>query len=121
MREEIDAGNDRLLAALNAGKKAKLEFIGGKWVGITEQQILAWREAYGMVDIDAELKKAAAWIVSNPHLAPKAQLGRFLNSWFAKHQDRASIRSIPLEQNKPNRKLCAYCEKVGTGAVGGIW
>jgi hypothetical protein len=104
------------------GKKNKLGFEFGKWTGITEEQMEAWKAAYGMVDIEAELKRAAAWIVSNPHLAPKTQLGRFLNTWFAKGQDRASIRSIPTsqaEERKP-KKACAYCQADATGSVGPI-
>src|SRR5678809_469680 len=97
VRDECERIERRILSVLQKPGKPKLGFENGRWIGVTPEQLGAWREAYGMVDIDAELKKAAAWIVSNPHLAPKAQLGRFLNSWFAKHQDRASIRSIPLE------------------------
>jgi hypothetical protein len=111
VREEIRA----------LGKKTKLGFELGKWTGITEEQMEAWKAAYGLVDIDNELKRAAAWIVSNPHLAPKTQLGRFLNTWFAKGQDKSSIRSIPSapEQPKP-KKACAYCSADSTGTVGGI-
>ena len=84
------------------------------------EQMQAWKAAYGMVDIEAELKRAAAWIVSNPHLAPKSQLGRFLNTWFAKGQDRASIRSIPLKEERQPKKACAYCSADATGSVAGI-
>lgn len=108
------------------GKKAKLDFVNGKWVGVTPEQLEAWKAAYGAVDIEAELKKAAAWIVSNPHLAPKSQLGRFLNTWFSRTQDRSSIRSIPSVSERANvagpaRKLCSYCTKVATAAPNRIW
>ena len=112
VREEISA----------LGKKPKIEIENGRWKGITKEQMEAWKEAYGAVDIDGELKKAAAWIVSNPHLAPQKQVGRFLNSWFARQQDRSSIRSIPSKTEPgPGKKLCAYCESVATGMVSGIW
>jgi hypothetical protein len=112
VREEI--------AAL--GKKPKIEMVNGSWVGITEEQMTAWRAAYGAVDIEAELKKAAAWIISNPDLAPKSQVGRFLNTWFARGQNQASLRSIP-SRTEPGqgKKLCAYCELVADGRVNGIW
>lgn len=113
VREEI--------SALAVVKKVKLGFENGRWTGITEEQMEAWKAAYGMVDIEAELKRAAAWIVSNPHLAPKSQLGRFLNTWFAKGQDRASIRSIPSRtEEPPKKKACAYCHADATGSVGSI-
>jgi hypothetical protein len=112
VREEI--------AAL--GKKTKLGFENGRWTGVTEEQMSAWKAAYGAVDIEGELKKAAAWIVSNPHLAPRTQLGRFLNTWFAKTQNTASLRSIPggKVEHGPGKKLCAYCDQVSTGVVNAI-
>lgn len=112
VREEI--------SALAGVKKAKLGFENGRWVGVTQEQMEAWKAAYGMVDIEAELKRAAAWIVSNPHLAPRSQLGRFLNTWFAKGQDRASIRSIPAREERMPKKACAYCSADSTGTVSGI-
>lgn len=98
------------------GKKGKLDFINGRWVGVTQEQKDAWAAAYGAVDIEQELKKAAAWVVSNPSLAPKSQYGRFFNTWLVKEQNKASIRSIPT-RNDPvieKKKLCAYCEKPAT-------
>lgn len=112
VREEV--------AALAKVQKLKLGFENGRWTGITQEQMEAWKAAYGMVDIEAELKRAAAWIVSNPHLAPKSQLGRFLNTWFAKGQDRASIRAIPAKEERQPKRACAYCSADATGSVGAI-
>ena len=104
------------------GKKPKIELVNGKWVGITEEQMNAWEAAFGALDLKAELAKAAAWIVSNPMQAPKSQLGRFLNAWFSKGQNQASLRSIPLERKTETKfKHCEYCQKIATGNVGGIW
>jgi hypothetical protein len=104
--------------------KTKVGFVKGKWIGITQEQKEAWAAAYGAVDLDAELRKAAAWIVSNPDLAPQSQHGRFLNTWFGKEQNKASIRSIPTRSEQPQtppRKLCEYCDKVATGNANRIW
>lgn len=105
------------------GKKAAIKCVNGKWTGITEDQLSAWTEAFGAVDVESELKKAAAWIISNPHLAPK-QHSRFINNWLAKCQDRSSIRSIPMKSEMPplgqRRKACAYCSANATGSTGGI-
>jgi hypothetical protein len=104
------------------GKKGKLDFINGRWVGITQEQKEAWAAAYGSVDIEAEIKKAAAWIVSNPHLAPKNQYGRFINTWLARTQNQSSIRSIPTRSEPgPSKKLCEYCDKVATGNPNRTW
>lgn len=106
------------------GKKQKVGFENGRWIGITEEQMNAWRAAYGAVDIEGEMKKAAAWILSNPHLAPSRQPGRFLNTWLARQQNQSSLRSIPsgrAVEPGPGKKLCAYCDKVATGMTSAIW
>jgi hypothetical protein len=121
VREECERIEGRILAVLQKHGKAKLDFVNGRWVGVTAEQMEAWRAAYGSVDIDAELKNAAAWIVSNPMRAPKSQLGRFLNAWFAKTQDRSSIRSIPMRSEVVAKKLCSYCTKVATNSPNRIW
>ena len=123
VREECERMAQTILAALEKhGAKKKLGFENGRWTGVTEEQLAAWRAAYGSVDIDAELRKAAAWIVSNPHYAPKAQLGRFLNTWFSRTQDRSAIRSIPTRsESGPGKKLCSYCDQVATSCPNRIW
>lgn len=104
--------------------KAKLAFANGKWIGVTEEQLEAWKAAYPAVDVDSELLRAAAWIASNPHVAPKSQYGRFLNTWLARGQNTSSIRSIPTRNDPvpgPGKKLCSYCESVATAKFGSIW
>lgn len=106
------------------GKKNKVELVNGKWAGITAQLKESWSTAYPGVDIEGELNKAAAWIMSNPTIAPKSQFSRFLLTWFSRTQDRLSIRSIPTRSNPepgPGKKLCAYCESVATARVGDTW
>lgn len=110
MREE--------LAALGFKPKARISFTGGELVGITPDVVKAWRASYGSVDIDKELNRAAAWIASNPSKAPKREVSRFLNSWLAREQDRASIRAIP-NVTSILTKSCAYCGKPATGSVNG--
>jgi hypothetical protein len=101
------------LAAMKLGKQ-KLGFTNGKWLGITEEQMTVWADAYPSCDLVVELKKAAAWIVSNPHLAPKSQFGRFLNTWFARQQNQLSIRSIPTrnEHGAPLRRPAPAHERL---------
>lgn len=111
------------LASHGFKAKAKLAFESGRWIGVTTDQLEAWKAAYGSCDVEAELKKMAAWIVSNPHLAPKSLYGRFINSWLARQQNASSIRSIPTrsEQVQDQKKYCAYCPKPSIGSVGNIW
>lgn len=60
----------------------------GKFDNVTEQQLAIWRDAYPAIQIDIELNKAAAWLVSNPKNR-KSDYLRFLNNWLSRAQDRA--------------------------------
>lgn len=112
VREEIQA----------LGKKPKINLVNGRFTGITEAQMEAWEAAYPGVDIEAEIKRAAAWSISNPAGAPKSEFGRYLNSWLSREQNKAAIRSIPATRpTEIKQKLCAYCTLVAVGNINGIW
>ena len=49
--------------------------------------IESWKTAYPAVDIRAEMKSMAAWLMSNPK-NKKHDMVRFANSWLKKEQDR---------------------------------
>jgi len=122
VREENEALEKRLLDAIG-GKKPKLAFSGGKWTGVTDEQIQVWAAAYPSVNVEEELKKAAAWIVSNPSTAPKSNFARFLNGWMERNQNRAAIRAIPIDKMKlasGEPATCAYCDARAVGSVGPI-
>jgi hypothetical protein len=104
------------LDARGIKSKTKLGFLNGQWIGITAEQLSAWKAAYGAVDVEMELRKASAWIVSNPHLAPKSNFARFMNSWLARQQNVSSIRSIPTQSNAPEKKKCSYCDRPATSS-----
>lgn len=133
MREELAALEKRIAAHFGGelerqlslfSTKGKPGLVGGRWVGISADQMSSWQAAFGALDIDMELKRAAAWILSNPHLAPK-QYTRFLHNWLAKSQQQVSLRSIPTGQSNvtpgPGKKLCSYCDKVATGSPNRTW
>ena len=98
--------------------KTKINFVNGQWTGVTAEQLSTWRAAYGAVDVDSEMKKAAAWIASNPLQAPKNNFARFMNSWLSKQQNFSSIRSIPTRSD-PAPMICAYCSSPASGSTGG--
>lgn len=102
--------------------KTKIEFVNGKFVGISDFQTQAWCAAYPGVDIEAEIKRAAAWAVSNPMTAPASQFGRYINGWLAREQNKKAMRQIPMHaEEKPQpKKACAYCSADSTGAVSGV-
>lgn len=54
---------------------------------ISGEQIGRWREAYPAVDVDGEIKKAAAWMAANP-AKKKKNYKRFLANWLLRIQER---------------------------------
>ena len=98
--------------------KTKLSFSNGKWVGVTEEQLEAWKLAYPSVNIQQQLQLAAAWIVSNPTLAPKSNYPRFLNTWLTRQQNQASLHAIPTARSLIV-KNCVYCERPAVGSTNG--
>lgn len=104
-------------------QKSGIRIEGGKWVGISSEELQAWKLGYPAVDVEVQLREAAAWCVSNPNDAPRSKYPAFINTWLKRHQDRHAIRSIPTgrETPGPGKKLCAYCDSVATGMVSGTW
>ena len=100
--------------------KTKLAFANGEWTGVTTEQLRAWAGAYPSCDVQMELKKSAAWIVSNPDKAPKSQFARFFNTWLLRQQNASSIRSIPTRSEATQKMSCDYCGKPRTGVTSGI-
>lgn len=60
----------------------------GEWVGISDPLMAKWKQAYPALSLDAELSKAAAWIIANPK-NKKSNYARFLTNWLARAQDKA--------------------------------
>lgn len=64
----------------------------GRWTDIPDRLVATWKEAYPALSLDAELSKAAAWIIANPK-NKKSNYARFLTNWLSRAQDKApSVR-----------------------------
>lgn len=61
----------------------------GKFEGITEQDLNAWKTAYPEIDIDREIIRAEEWLKSNPSKAKKKLWRKFLIGWFSRANDKA--------------------------------
>ena len=61
---------------------------GGEWRHIPDHLMATWKKAYPAIDVQAELAKAAAWIISNPRNRKK-NYSRYLTNWLSREQDRA--------------------------------
>ena len=63
----------------------------GTFTNIDAQCALDFTLAYPDVHLDAEIKRAAIWILSNPAKAPTGNYARFLASWLSGSQDKIGI------------------------------
>ncbi|MBV2180911.1 MAG: replication protein [Castellaniella sp.] len=60
----------------------------GHWIGIPQALLATWSTAYPALSLDAELAKAAAWILANPK-NKKSNYARYLTNWLSRAQDSA--------------------------------
>lgn len=60
----------------------------GVWHDIPIALMATWVKAYPALSLDAELSKAAAWIIANPK-NKKSNYARFLTNWLTRAQDKA--------------------------------
>lgn len=73
-----------------APQKLGFDYSTGKFLNVNGQYEV-WCDAYPAVDVMAELKRMAAWLVSNPK-HKKTDIARFINNWLSKQQD-AAVRA----------------------------
>lgn len=56
---------------------------------VPAEKIALWKETYPAVDVEQELKKMAAWSDANlSKRKTRRGIGRFINSWLSREQDR---------------------------------
>jgi hypothetical protein len=69
-----------------------LQMHGGVKYVVPKDLIATAREAYPLVNIELEIKRAAAWLVANPAKSKK-DASRFLNNWFKGSQKDAEEKA----------------------------
>lgn len=89
--------------------KIGFDFSTGKFTNVNGQYDI-WCEAYPAVDVMGELKRMAAWLISNPK-NKKSDYPRFINTWLSKAQDKAPRVTVlgaepePTSSTNPDSKL----------------
>jgi len=79
----------------------------GAWTGIPDALMATWKQAYPALSLDAELSKAAAWIIANP-ANKKSNYARFLTNWLTRAQDHAPrVKSGQAAQQPRNARFDA--------------
>jgi len=68
--------------------KINFNFSTSKWENISEENKKLWNEAYPACDIELELKKMKAWILSAGAKGHKRNWLKFITNWLSRTQDK---------------------------------
>jgi hypothetical protein len=60
---------------------------------LTPEQVRIWTDLFPGIEVEAECRKALAWILANRKKTAKG-MPRFLNGWLSKSNDRGSVRAF---------------------------
>ena len=86
---------DEELARLKARKDRKdpisLDMTTGSWAGVTDQDMARWSQMFPGVNVQAELKRAALWVLGHPARA-KVRWTAFLMRWLTRAMERQEPR-----------------------------
>lgn len=69
------------------------------FVGISEQTMQAWEEAFRPVDVDAELTQMELWWQANPRKR-KRNIARFITGWLRRERQRLTANKL-RQPHKP--------------------
>jgi len=83
--------------ARTRGAGVEFDRDSGQFVGLLGQVVEQWAAAYPAINVDDELKRAAAWLIANPKNR-KSNYLRFLNNWLARGQDSGGRVSAGLSR-----------------------
>ncbi len=88
--------------------KPEFDFLLGKFTGLPDSLIAGWAGAYPAVNVQQEIAKAAAWLMSNTK-NKKSDYPRFLNNWLSRAQD--SARSVQGQHRQEKFDPVAYVNR----------
>jgi hypothetical protein len=80
----------------------KIVFDGSKFINLNGY-VLKWQESYPAINVMTEVRKAEAWLMSNPK-NKKSNYARFLNNWLSKAQDNAGRVNASSSKSEPMYK-----------------
>jgi hypothetical protein len=73
------------------------------WMGISDEDIKNWTEAYPACAVPRQLKAMEEWLISNPKKAVKSNWRRFITNWLSRAQDRGG--DVPSNLQPKRRSL----------------
>lgn len=97
--EQITAPQGAEPAPIEAETKAKQVEFNGEGFEVDADLITKWAQAYAPIDVEAEIKRAAAWASGSK---PKKDWRRFLVNWlgreFKRNPNGASEAGVPVDK-----------------------
>ena len=95
---------------MSAKVKPNADRVHSYFISIDETLITTWKEAYPNVDIQTQLAKAKAWLISNPSKAKK-DFAKFINNWLSRSMEMPG-QTVYAEPTTPkvNNYVCYQCE-----------
>lgn len=94
-KNRIDKNRIEKEISNDISKKPTFDYEHGSFENLPEIQVESWKTAYPAIDVDREIKRAAAWLLANKKNR-KSNVTRFLNNWLSRAQDSAPrVQAVP--------------------------
>jgi len=89
-----------------------INYVEGKIIGLTNEQLLEWQNTFPLVDVYQETKSATQWLRDNPDKSSKKNYKRYFGNWLRKEQGKQQDKA-KLAVGPPKCKRC--------GRLGYVW
>jgi hypothetical protein len=94
---------------MSATVKPYAERVSNFFENINKDLKQTWADAYPNIDIDYQLGKAKAWLLSNTNKA-KRDFPKFVNNWLAKAMEMPGSQVIKPNTPKLSKYICIQCD-----------
>ena len=90
--------------------KINFNYNTGKFENITDIYLTTINKAYPLINLQDELNKMAAWLISNIYKR-KSNFEKFINSWLSKTQDKNTLPKSNIFQKKETAEEEIYTKE----------
>ena len=90
--------------------KINFNYNTGKFENITDIYLTTINKAYPLINLQDELNKMAAWLISNIYKR-KSNFEKFINSWLSKTQDKNTLPKGNISQKKETAEEEIYTKE----------
>lgn len=90
--------------------KIYFDFEKREWINTKDKDLIFWKTTYPACNIEAELRKMADWLISNPKKRKK-NYRRFITNWLSRTQDKGGSTTTSEDEMDAWAKRQAEKEK----------